>query len=66
MQTGNRAVATQLAEWTFQERGRLRVSKVRHVLAGSTETPQRYRVKDEVDFSVDIHEWRQGSWQPYK
>ncbi|KAK9840322.1 hypothetical protein WJX74_007586 [Apatococcus lobatus] len=65
-QSGNRAFATQLAEWTLQDRGRLRVSKVRHVLAGTSETPQRYRIRDQVDFSVDIHEWRKGSWQPFK
>ena len=56
----------QLAEWTFQDRGRLRISNVRHVLAGTSETPQRYRIRDQVDFSANIHEWRQGSWQPYK
>ena len=44
----------------------LRVSNVHHNKAGLTEQPDWYRITDHLEFSLDIHEFCEGSWTPYR
>lgn len=45
----------------------LRASPLRHRVAGSSQwNPVQYRINDDIEFEVDIHEFRNGRWQPHK
>ena len=44
----------------------LRVSNVHHNKAGSSEQPDWYRITDDLEFALDIHEFSEGSWKPYR
>lgn len=65
----NEAFCTAISKWAFQERGVLRASQLSHrVVAGAhpgAVRPERYRVNDDVEFSVVIHECADGGCQPY-
>jgi len=66
--SGNEEFAIELSQWNFAERGLLRASNLTHKLAGShTVNPQQYRIKDEIDFSIQIEEWSQSkqAWVPF-
>ncbi|KAI8472693.1 MAG: dolichyl-diphosphooligosaccharide-protein glycosyltransferase [Monoraphidium minutum] len=68
-ESGNRAFTLAAALWAFQRRAVLRASPPRHrvVTAGrGEEGPPLYRVKDEVEFEVDIFEGRGDGEVPYK
>jgi oligosaccharyltransferase complex subunit beta len=64
--TGNEEFLVELTRWAFHERSVLRVSNLRHHPPNSTEQPSRYRITDEVVFEVDIAQYKDGSWQPYR
>ena len=55
-----------MAKWAFHQRGVLRVSNVHHNKAGSAEQPDWYRITDDLDFALDIHELSDGAWKPYR
>ncbi len=61
----NRAFCVAVARWAFQDAGVLVASNLRHHLLGSEEQPWGYRVNDEVEFLVDIHEHSGGQAKPY-
>ncbi|KAJ4022956.1 oligosaccharyl transferase glycoprotein complex, beta subunit [Fusarium irregulare] len=62
----NREFVTNLAAWTFQELGVLRVNKIEHRLDGSNETnPDGYRVKNDVSYNISLSEYAWNNWQPY-
>lgn len=65
--SGNQALAVALARWCFKLSGVLRVKGVNHHLAGETELtrPVAYTIKDDVVYSIDIEEYRDGNWIPY-
>eukprot|EP00922_Rhytidocystis_sp_ex-Travisia-forbesii_P041521 GHVS01062017.1.p1 GENE.GHVS01062017.1~~GHVS01062017.1.p1 ORF type:complete len:519 (-),score=40.22 GHVS01062017.1:131-1687(-) len=63
---GNRAFAEELVDWTFQRRGVLRWSNVKHHKLNEVVSPYMYRVKDMIVFSIDIHELVNGFWVPYR
>jgi oligosaccharyltransferase complex subunit beta len=68
--SGNRALIYDLSTWCFQERGRLRVREFHHNHAGvdvDTPTPELYRIKDDVTFSVVIEELNSETkqWVPF-
>jgi oligosaccharyltransferase complex subunit beta len=63
--SGNAALATNLASWTFGDRGVLRASNVRHHLVGEVEPPRVYTVKEDVEYAVDVEEWDGAKWVPY-
>lgn len=65
-QTGNAEFCTEVAKWAFHQRGMLRVSNVHHNKAGSAEQPDWYRITDDLDFALDIHELSDGAWKPYR
>lgn len=64
-----------IVEWAFGQRGLLRVKEIHHGLQSEeeedaermekTELPERYRIKDDVRFTVVLEEWREQSWRPY-
>lgn len=66
----NRAFCEAVSKWAFQERGVLRASGLSHRVVAGAEPgavrPERYRVNDEVEFSVTIHECGDGSCMPYR
>lgn len=66
----NEAFASAISKWAFQERGVLRASNLSHrVVSGAhpgAVKPERYRINDEVEFSVDIHECADGDCKPFK
>ncbi|KIZ07826.1 oligosaccharyltransferase complex subunit beta [Monoraphidium neglectum] len=66
-QSGNRAFALAATLWAFQQRGVLEASAPRHrnVVTGE-EGPSPYRVKDEVQFEIDIFEVEGGERRPFK
>lgn len=50
----------------FHEKSVLRASNLRHHPPGVVQQPARYRITDQVEFEIDLHEFREGSWQPYR
>ncbi|CAN1224902.1 Dolichyl-diphosphooligosaccharide--protein glycosyltransferase 48 kDa subunit, partial [Linum perenne] len=63
--SGNEEFATELSKWVFHERGHLKAGNIRHLKVGETEEPAMYRIKDDIEFYVDIYEWSGNSWEPY-
>ncbi|RKP22941.1 Dolichyl-diphosphooligosaccharide--protein glycosyltransferase subunit WBP1, partial [Syncephalis pseudoplumigaleata] len=68
--SGNKALATQLAQWTLQEIGVLRVTKVLHHTADADPAQETsataYRIKDHVLYRIDIAEYDGEHWRPFK
>ena len=64
--TGNAEFCAEVTKWAFHERGVLRVSNVHHNKAGLSEQPDWYRITDDLEFALDIHEFSEGSWKPYR
>ncbi|KAM0296189.1 hypothetical protein ACHAPM_010445 [Fusarium culmorum] len=63
----NREFVTNVAAWTFQELGVLRVNSIEHRLDGSNETnPAGYRVKNDVSYNISLSEYAWNTWQPYQ
>lgn len=55
-----------MTRWAFHERGVLRVTNLHHSHAGKQEQPDWYRVTDDLQFGLDIHELVGGIWQPFR
>ncbi|KAI9255464.1 Dolichyl-diphosphooligosaccharide--protein glycosyltransferase subunit WBP1 [Sporodiniella umbellata] len=63
--SGNVAFIDQLCQWVFQEKGVLKVVDHKHHKEGEEEQRDWYRVKDEIVYSVDIAELKDGHWVPF-
>lgn len=63
--SGNEAFCTEVTKWGFHERGVLELDGMHHHLVGQDEQLSWYRIRDDIDFSVNIHELVDGRWQPY-
>jgi len=63
--SGNELFAKELLQWAFQERGILRARDIRHHRVGEQEAPATYTIKDNVEYSVIIEEWRDNKWMPF-
>lgn len=63
--SGNENFAKQLVRWTFQERGILRVKSVSHHRVGETSAPSVYVIKDEVEYTIEIEEYKGKKWVPF-
>eukprot|EP00698_Gefionella_okellyi_P006358 TRINITY_DN15725_c0_g1_i1.p1 TRINITY_DN15725_c0_g1~~TRINITY_DN15725_c0_g1_i1.p1 ORF type:complete len:429 (+),score=107.43 TRINITY_DN15725_c0_g1_i1:1382-2668(+) len=61
----NQQFAVGVATWTFQERGLLRGSNIRHHRVGEADAPREYTVEQEIEYEVDIHEWDGHAWRAY-
>ncbi|WCJ30974.1 Dolichyl-diphosphooligosaccharide--protein glycosyltransferase 48 kDa subunit [Euphorbia peplus] len=63
--SGNEQFVTELSKWLFHERGHLKAVNLRHQKVGETDEPSMYRIKDDLEFYVEIYEWSGKSWEPY-
>ncbi|KAJ8770696.1 hypothetical protein K2173_021343 [Erythroxylum novogranatense] len=63
--SGNEQFVTEISKWVFHERGHLKVLNAKHHIMGETGEPAIYRIKDDLDFSVEIYEWSGRKWEPY-
>ncbi|KAJ8763498.1 hypothetical protein K2173_002381 [Erythroxylum novogranatense] len=63
--SGNEQFLTEISKWVFHERGHLKAVNVRHNKVGEADEPAMYRIKDELEYSVEIYEWSGTSWEPY-
>ncbi|XP_065875198.1 dolichyl-diphosphooligosaccharide--protein glycosyltransferase 48 kDa subunit [Euphorbia lathyris] len=63
--SGNQQFVTELSKWIFHERGHLKAVNLRHQKVGETDEPSMYRIKDDLEFYVEIFEWSGKSWEPY-
>ncbi|GLT39087.1 hypothetical protein SLA2020_132950 [Shorea laevis] len=63
--SGNEQFVTELSKWVFHERGHLKAVNVRHYRVGEMDEPAIYRIKDDLNFSVEIYEWSGKNWEPY-
>ncbi|EPR61538.1 dolichyl-diphosphooligosaccharide--protein glycosyltransferase [Toxoplasma gondii GT1] len=61
----NLRVCEELLLWTFNRRGVLRWSNLKHFKPGETVSPHMYRMKDDIVFSVDLHQLENGLWHPF-
>lgn len=62
----NAVFAADILAWTFHQRGVLKASNLRHRIIGGEETPAVYRIKDEVEFAIDLEECEAGKCKPYR
>ncbi|KAM7253635.1 hypothetical protein ACFE04_021789 [Oxalis oulophora] len=63
--SGNEQFLTEISKWIFHERGHLKAVNIKHHKAGETDEPSIYRIKDDLEFSVEVYEWSGTSWEPY-
>jgi oligosaccharyltransferase complex subunit beta len=63
--SGNEAFAKNVAEWTFQERGVLRASNVRHHRVNETDAPAMYTINEDIEYSIQIEQWNGKRWVPF-
>ncbi|KAL5562610.1 hypothetical protein UlMin_032357 [Ulmus minor] len=63
--SGNEHFLNELSKWIFHERGHLKAVNVRHHEVGGADEPAIYRIKDDLEYSVEIYEWSGTSWEPY-
>lgn len=63
--SGNEALATALSKWVFKEVGVLRVGKVDHHLVGASQAPDYYTVMEDVEYTIEIEELKNGKWVSY-
>ncbi|KAI9487526.1 MAG: Dolichyl-diphosphooligosaccharide--protein glycosyltransferase subunit WBP1 [Benjaminiella poitrasii] len=66
IRSGNEEFISQLSKWTFQEKGVLKIAGHYHHKEDETEQLDWYRVKDDIVYDVDIIEYKNDQWVPYK
>ncbi|ELU08378.1 hypothetical protein CAPTEDRAFT_181863 [Capitella teleta] len=64
--SGNQQLVKSLSQWVFREKGVLRVGAVKHHLQGKKTPPAAYTITDDVEYSIEIEEYSEGKWQPFK
>ncbi|KAG2211898.1 hypothetical protein INT47_004585 [Mucor saturninus] len=64
--SGNEEFIAQLSQWTFQEKAVLKVVGHSHHKQNDTEQLDWYRVKDDIVYDVDISEYKDDEWVPFK
>ena len=65
--SGNQELANALSQWCFKQAGVLRVTNVNHHLVGEKSPPAlAYTIKEEVVYSIDIEEYKNGKWAPFQ
>ncbi|RKF78873.1 Dolichyl-diphosphooligosaccharide--protein glycosyltransferase subunit wbp1 [Golovinomyces cichoracearum] len=70
LRTSNQAFAKEVTGWTFKEIGTLKVGQIKHNLQEvgaqtELENPRKYRVKNDVTYSIEISEYSWDKWVPY-
>lgn len=64
--SGNQELAANLAEWVLKMRGVLRAGAVSHHIVNDDTPPPAYTILDQVEYSIQIEEFSNGKWQPFK
>ncbi|KAJ9073614.1 oligosaccharyl transferase glycoprotein complex, beta subunit [Entomophthora muscae] len=64
--SGNQAFIEDLIKWTFQEAGVIKSTGFFHSKVGESERPANYRIKDEIVYSINLTEYRDGKWVAFK
>jgi len=64
--SGNKKFISELIQWNFNERGVLKAENIKHHRVDEENAPFSYRIKDDIEYSVDISEWNGEKWVPYK
>ena len=65
--SGNKALAAALTNWCFKQSGVLKVVSVNHHHVGQNAPPAiPYTIKDDVVFSINVEEFKNGKWAPFK
>lgn len=64
--SGNQELAANLAEWVLKMRGVLRAGAVTHHIVNNVYPPPAYTILDDVEYSIQIEEFSNGKWQPFK
>ncbi|KAI8140364.1 Dolichyl-diphosphooligosaccharide--protein glycosyltransferase subunit WBP1 [Fennellomyces sp. T-0311] len=64
--SGNIEFVDQLSKWTFQEKSVLKVVNHRHHKANETTQPETYRVKDDIVYVLEVSEYVDDHWVPFK
>nr|CAG4643929.1 EOG090X05EE [Lepidurus arcticus] len=63
--SGNQDLAEALSRWVFKEEGVLRVGEVKHHKVGEKQPPSSYTILDQVVYSIQIDQLKNGKWVPY-
>lgn len=64
--SGNKALAEALSSWAFKKSGVIRFSGVSHHKRGEKKEPEFYTITENVDYNINIEEYKDGKWIPYK
>jgi oligosaccharyltransferase complex subunit beta len=64
--SGNGDFVNSLTKWVFQEVGVLRVKSVTHHKVGEAKPPREYTITEDVEYSIEIEELREGKWIPFE
>lgn len=64
--TGNGNFIEDLVKWTFQETGVIKSTGFSHHKLGETERPANYRIRDEIIYSINFTQYRDGKWVGYE
>ncbi|ORX73198.1 Dolichyl-diphosphooligosaccharide-protein glycosyltransferase 48kDa subunit [Linderina pennispora] len=62
---GNTQFVKEISQWAFQEKSVLRSTAHRHHFAATGETPEHYRVNNEIVYEVDLSVYYDDAWHPY-
>ncbi|ORX58800.1 Dolichyl-diphosphooligosaccharide-protein glycosyltransferase 48kDa subunit [Hesseltinella vesiculosa] len=62
---GNKNFITELTKWTFAEKSVLKVVDHRHHPKDSTEPLPWYRIKDDIVYTLEVTEFKDGQWVPF-
>ena len=63
--SGNREFATELARWTFGERGQIRLKSVTHHVEGQVEQKTAYTIKDQFVCTVELEVFNGTVWEGF-
>eukprot|EP00349_Pseudokeronopsis_sp_Brazil_P006065 CAMPEP_0202965506 /NCGR_PEP_ID=MMETSP1396-20130829/9457_1 /ASSEMBLY_ACC=CAM_ASM_000872 /TAXON_ID= /ORGANISM="Pseudokeronopsis sp., Strain Brazil" /LENGTH=145 /DNA_ID=CAMNT_0049688239 /DNA_START=745 /DNA_END=1182 /DNA_ORIENTATION=+ len=68
--SSNYRFCKELTEWTFKQRGVIKVENMRHNKKGEKwqgVNPENYRIKDDIEFYADFYEYDMQSqkWMPF-
>ncbi|KAJ1950052.1 oligosaccharyl transferase glycoprotein complex, beta subunit, partial [Linderina macrospora] len=61
----NTQFVKEVSQWAFQEKSVLRSTAHRHHFAATGETPEHYRINNEIVYEVDLSVYRDDAWHPY-
>ena len=64
--SGNGEFVKSLTKWVLQEVGVIRVKSVTHHKVGEKNPPREYTITEDVEYSIEIEELREGKWVPFE